>query len=104
MGGSPLLQALTGVLGVFAALTNLVFWWWVVTRGDERARRLAESVLGVSITRGARGHWDTDAGCLTQIAVFVGQLGFFVGAFAVWATLLVGTVVLMGWLQGATLP
>lgn len=104
MTGSPLVQALTGVLGVFAAITNLVFWWWVVTRGDERARQLAESILGVSITRGSRGHWEADAGCLTQIAVFVGQLAFFLGAFALWATLLVATVALMGWLHGATLP
>jgi len=79
--------ALQASLGVGVALLNLVYWWIVVRRGQERFRVWCERRFDVTITLSYRGHWHaTDAGPSRRRRYGIEwlHLAYFMGAFVVW--------------------
>lgn len=75
------------VLGLAGAGLNLVFWFFVVKRWQERFRLYCERRFDVRITLGSRGHWNVDGkgSWVRRSAIEWLQLAYFMGAFAVWA-------------------
>lgn len=82
MGWSILL----GALGLVAAVANIAYWMFVVTRGQQRFQRGLERRFNVVIDIGHKGHWRVSGGAsaLTRLAIELLQLGYFLAAFVVW--------------------
>jgi hypothetical protein len=90
------------VLSVAAMGLNIGFWWLVVTRWNERFRRRCERRYGVVITIGGRGHWNVVGGgpWYRRLGIEMLHLAYFMGAFVVWALLLLGVIGLMALISG----
>lgn len=90
------------VLSVAAMGLNIGFWWLVMKRWSERWRRRCEHRYGVVITIGARGHWTVAGGgpWYRRLGIEMLQLAFFMGAFVVWALLMVGVLGVMSLIGG----
>ena len=78
---------LLGVLGLVAAVANIAFWRFVVTRGQERFQRWIERKYEVVIDIGHKGHWRVSGGgsWLRGLAIEFLQLGYYLTAFLLWA-------------------
>lgn len=75
------------ILGVAITVANLVYWFRIV-KNEDRFRRYIERRYGVTIARGGRGHWRVTSGrdsVFARFAIELWQLGYFMGAFVVWA-------------------
>jgi hypothetical protein len=96
----PLIVVQTA-LGIVLAAGNLVFWWLVVRRWQDRFRRNCERRFRVAIGLTSRGHWNVtgDGSRLRLFAIEWLQLAYFMAAFVVWGIALVLGVLLLGRLQ-----
>jgi hypothetical protein len=73
-------------LGIALAAANLLFWWFVVRRWQDRFRRRCERRYGVTIELTLRGHWRVsgDGSRVRRFAIEWLQLVYFMAAFALW--------------------
>lgn len=89
------------VIASVLAVSNLAYWWWVVS-SEDRCRQLVEGAYGVRITRGPRGHWvvEGDRPWWARLGLELLQLGYFMGAFVLWAIALVVGLLLLKSVDG----
>jgi len=93
-------RVIVWVLALPIVAGNLWYWNFVVRHGEDRFRRYVERVLGVGIMRGSRGHWSVSSGqsWLRDRGIELLQLGYYLGAFVMWAGGIVVCVALMRFL------
>jgi len=91
------MMAVQSVIGVVFAVVHLGYWWWMMTRGQERWRRRCERKYGVTITHQGKGFWKVngDKTWLRRVGIELLQLGFIMGVFVVWAVAMLGVIALM---------
>ena len=84
-------------LGFALAAANLVYWWLVVRRWQERFRRYCERRYNVTISFGVKGHWNVagDGSWLRRFAIEWLQLAFFMTAFVGWGAGMLAGIALL---------
>jgi hypothetical protein len=90
---------LQAVLGVLFAGASLLFWIRVTGRGEDRFREAIARRYRGSISRTLRGHWQVTGARsrLAGLGIELLQLGYFMAAFAAWAS---GMLVVFGLMNG----
>jgi hypothetical protein len=96
------LLAALAALGLILAALNLVYWFFVVTRGEPRAKAWVERRYEVVLTRGRRGHWKArgSGSKLRLVGIELLQILYFMIAFVIWAAGIGAALALLALIAG----
>lgn len=91
-------MAVQSIIGMVICLANIPYWWWMMTRGQDRFRRRCEAKYGVTIGQVGKGFWQVQGSTkpwLRRMAIEWLQLAFIMGVFVGWAVALIGLIAVM---------